>query len=160
MVSNDKSICQNCGSKLKRYDKVSRIVRTKGGKTSWIEIERHRYYELKHFCLQYPIWKKAYAALDGLSRRPSDLEVFSKKGEISDPTVRCVEARSYYIERMKTVEQVAIATDAELSSYILKGVTEGWSYDILKARLNIPCCKDVYYNLYRRFFWLLNKARD
>lgn len=62
-------------------------------------IERHRYYELKHFCLQYPIWKKAYAALDGLSRRPSDLEVFSKKGEISDPTVRCVEARSYYIER-------------------------------------------------------------
>ena len=65
-------------------------------------IERHRYYELKHFCLQYPIWKKAYAALDGLSRRPSDLEVFSKKGEISDPTVRCVEARSYYIERMKT----------------------------------------------------------
>lgn len=75
-------------------------------------------------------------------------------------TVRCVEARSYYIERMKTVEQVAIATDAELSSYILKGVTEGWSYDILKARLNIPCCKDVYYNLYRRFFWLLNKARD
>lgn len=46
-------------------------------------IERHRYYELKHFCLQYPIWKKAYAALDGLSRRPSDLEVFSKKGEIS-----------------------------------------------------------------------------
>ena len=32
-------------------------------------IERHRYYELKHFCLQYPIWKKAYAALDGLSRR-------------------------------------------------------------------------------------------
>lgn len=69
-------------------------------------IERHRYYELKHFCLQYPIWKKAYAALDGLSRRPSDLEVFSKKGEISDPTVRCVEARSYYIERMKTEEIV------------------------------------------------------
>ena len=30
-------------------------------------IERHRYYELKHFCLQYPIWKKAYAALDGLT---------------------------------------------------------------------------------------------
>lgn len=57
-------------------------------------------------------------------------------------------------------ERLAIATDAELSNYILKGVTEGWSYDILKARSNIPCCKDVYYNLYRRFFWLLNKARD
>ena len=87
-------------------------------------IERHRYYELKHFCLQYPIWKKAYAALDGLSRRPSDLEVFSKKGEISDPTVRCVEARSYYIERMKTVEQAAIATD---DPYNAKEFIERWS---------------------------------
>ena len=102
-------------------------------------IERHRYYELKHFCLQYPIWKKAYAALDGLSRRPSDMEVFSKNRVVGDPTARCAEARSHYLERMKTVEQTAIATDAELSNYILKGVTEGWSYDILKARLNIPC---------------------
>ena len=25
-------------------------------------IGKHRYYELKHFCLQYPIWKKAYNA--------------------------------------------------------------------------------------------------
>lgn len=32
-------------------------------------IEKHRYYELKHFCLQYPIWKKAYAALDGTNTK-------------------------------------------------------------------------------------------
>jgi len=31
-------------------------------------IEKHRYYELKHFCLQYQAWKRAYAALDGLSK--------------------------------------------------------------------------------------------
>lgn len=37
-----KSICHDCGIKLKRYDKVSRIVRTKGGNFSWIEIERFR----------------------------------------------------------------------------------------------------------------------
>ena len=24
----------------------------------------------------------------------------------------------------------------------------------------IPCCREVYYNLYRRFFWLLSKERD
>ena len=30
-------------------------------------IEKHRYYELKHFCLQYPIWRKAYSVLDGYS---------------------------------------------------------------------------------------------
>lgn len=33
-------------------------------------IEKHRYYELKHFCLQYPIWRKAYASLNGFSSKP------------------------------------------------------------------------------------------
>ncbi len=123
-------------------------------------IERHRYYELKYFCLQYPIWRKVYASLDGLSRRPENTMIFSKNEKIGNPTAKCAEEREFYCNRMKTVEQTVIVTDTELSNYILKGVTEGWSYDILKARLNIPCCKDVYYNLYRRFFWLLDKARD
>ena len=123
-------------------------------------IERHRYYELKHFCLQYPIWKKAYLSLDGLSKRPSDLMVFSKTGKIDDPTAKCAEAREFYLERLRIIEQVSIATDMELSSYILKAVTEGSSYEHLKTRLNIPCCKDKYYELYRRFFWLLNKERQ
>lgn len=30
-------------------------------------IERHRYYELKHFCLQYPIWKKHMQPWMGLA---------------------------------------------------------------------------------------------
>lgn len=41
-------------------------------------IERHRYYELKHFCLQYPIWKKTYEAMNGLLGRPADLASFGK----------------------------------------------------------------------------------
>ena len=28
-------------------------------------IPKHRYYELKHFCLQYPDWKKALVLLEG-----------------------------------------------------------------------------------------------
>ena len=128
-------------------------------------IERHRYYELKHFCLQYPIWKKAYAALDGLSNRPYDLAKFAKKKHRyydpdADPTVRCAEARAFYSERMKMVEQTAIKADAELASYIIKGVTEGLSYDSLLAQYQIPCCKDTYYERYRRFFYLLNKERQ
>lgn len=57
------------------------------------------------------------------------------------------------------IERVARLTDLELSFYILQGVTEGYSYDILKARFDIPCCKDTYYELYRRFFWLLDIER-
>lgn len=58
------------------------------------------------------------------------------------------------------VEQTAIEADANLAYYILKAVTEGLSYSHLKARLEIPCGKDMYYDRYRRFFWLLSKIRD
>ena len=58
------------------------------------------------------------------------------------------------------IEHTARQADPELADYILKGVTEGLSYDIIKARMNVPCCKDVYYDKYRKFFWLLNKVRN
>lgn len=122
-------------------------------------IEKHRYYELKHFCLQYPIWKKAYLALDGLAKRPSDLVLFSGQRDLSDPTAKCAEARIFYSNRIELVEQVAIETDTGFSDYILRAVTNGVSYDYLRTMLAIPCCKDTYYELYRRFFWLLNKER-
>lgn len=121
-------------------------------------IERHRYYELKHFCLQYPIWKKTYLALHGLSKRPEELAIFSNV--YSDPTYKCVEACEFYFDRMKMIEKTAADTDENLADYILKAVTEGWSYDSLKMAFNIPCCKDAYYDLYRKFFWLLNKERQ
>ena len=69
-------------------------------------IGKHRYYELKHFCLQYPIWKKARLALDGLSRRPADLQVFVSCGQVKgDPTERCAQSRIFFGERMEMVEQ-------------------------------------------------------
>ena len=123
-------------------------------------IEKHRYYELKHFCLQYPIWKKAYSTLDGLSSRPADLAGIKPTNSISDPTAKCAEAKTYYSERTSMIENVANETCPDLSDYILRAVTEAISYDHLKSRLDIPCSKDTYYDLYRRFFWLLSKARE
>lgn len=122
-------------------------------------INKHRYYELKHFCLQYPIWKKAYLALDGLSKRPSDLALFNKN-EHGDPTSRCVASMLRYSYRMSLVEDAAKKVGGELSEYILKAVTEGLSYEGIKAKFDIPCCREVYYKLYRRFFWELSRTRD
>ena len=121
-------------------------------------INRHRYYELKHFCLQYPVWKKAYEALDGLSRRPDDLLGIQKSG-IADPTARTAEAKAEFYRRMKLVESAASETDDVIGVYILFGVTEGLSYEKLKARYPVPCCKGDYYELYRKFFWILDKKR-
>lgn len=122
-------------------------------------IEKHRYYELKHFCLQYPLWKKTLLSLteiQGIQLR--DNVVTSKEG--GNPTALCAEERIFYTNRISMVEQTAKATDDTIGNYILKAVTEGLSYDYLKLRLEIPCCKDTYYELYRKFFKLLSAERQ
>lgn len=121
-------------------------------------IDRHRYYELKHFCLQYPSWKRAYLSLDGMSKRPID-SVIVKHFPGSDPVSRCAEARIFYKDRIDMVELAANDTDPLLGQYILQAVTEGLSYDVMRVRKGVPCSKDAYYELYRKFFWLLHQAR-
>lgn len=138
---------------------MSTSIRPELSKRNKYWLEKHRYYELKHFCLQYPSWKKAYHSFDGLSKMPTEAIALSKNHLFSDPVVKCTELRYRYSERMNMVEKAAHDTDAELSGYILKAVTEGISYDHLKAVTDIPCCKDTYYDLYRKFFWLLSRAR-
>lgn len=122
-------------------------------------IDKNRFYELKYFCLQYPLWKRAYEDLDGLRICSYDLSKVSRSSVRNDAIGECVEERSLYFERINVVEKAAIEADPYLASYILKAVTEGLSFDYLKTRLEIPCCRDTYYDRYRRFFWLLDSKK-
>ena len=123
-------------------------------------IDKNRYYELKYFCLQYPTWKHAYDLLDGLHICSYDLSTLSRTNNPSDPISHCVDERSIYYDRMKLVQEAALKTDPYLASYILKAVTEGYSYSYLESILEIPCGRDMYYDRYRRFFWILDKMKD
>lgn len=42
MTIKDVSTCPKCGGTLKYYDNVRRIIRTKGGNTSWIRVKRYK----------------------------------------------------------------------------------------------------------------------
>lgn len=64
------------------------------------------------------------------------------------------------LERVVLVERIAGEADNDLHTYILKAVTEGLSYTYLRTKMNIPCGRDMYYDRYRKFFWLLDNARD
>lgn len=124
-------------------------------------ISRHRYYELKHFCLQYPTWKRVRAALDDLSVHSPIIESIPVFGNIpSDPTAKYAIAKEYYSNKIKMVERVALEADPVIGMYVLRAVTEELSYNYLKMKLGIPCGKDMYYDRYRKFFWLLSKERQ
>ena len=51
-------------------------------------IPKHRYYELKHFCLQYPDWKKALVLLDGWNTEPRGIPGIIKGRPPESPTER------------------------------------------------------------------------
>lgn len=120
-------------------------------------IDKHRHYELKHFCLQYHEWKRAYNSCDGLNASRIDDGI--RSSEPGDPTAKYAMKKAYYLERIQMVERAAMDADQVLCNYILKAVTEELSYTYLKSKLKIPCGKDMYYDRYRRFFWLLSNSR-
>ena len=122
-------------------------------------IDKHRYYELKHFCLQYPQWRKFYKAIDGLIFPTVTLDNTPRSKSVSDFTAKQAVAKAYYADKIEMVEKAAEQADKELAGYILKAVTEGLSYTYLKSKLEIPCGKDMYYDRYRKFFWILSELR-
>lgn len=139
---------------------MATVIRAEISEKNKYWIDKHRHYELKHFCLQYPEWKRAYAEFSDVSIPLSMIERVPTSNIPGDPTAKRVMMKNYYAERIKLIERIALETDNCLHNYILKAVTEGLSYTYLKARLDIPCGRDLYYDRYRRFFWLLSKARE
>ena len=108
-------------------------------------IDKHRHYELKHFCLQYPVWKKTYADLDSVGISISTADRMPTSNLPGDPTGNRAVAKAQLIERIEMVERIAKEADDYLWNYILKAVTENLSYTYLKTKLDIPCGKDMYY---------------
>lgn len=122
-------------------------------------IPRQRYYELKHFCMQYNDWKKALTLIDIWETSPQHLSGVIKGTPPESPTERIALARVYYSRCIDILESCIGKLEGSLAPYILKGVTEGLGYDILRNR-GCPCCREIYYECYRYFFWLLSKERQ
>lgn len=138
---------------------MSTLIRPEVSEKNKYWISKHRHYELKHFCLQYPTWKREFAAYKNIGPNLSKFEALYSGSMKSDPTANWAVKRAYYSERIELVENAAREADYILYKYILKAVTEGLSFTYLKTILRMPCSRDIYYDRYRRFFWLLNQMR-
>jgi len=139
---------------------MATVIRPQISEKSKYYIDKHRYYELKHFCLQYNEWKKAHASCGEALIFTSKFEQVSTNVMPSDLTAKYAMRRAQYAERIKMIEIAAKDADEFLYLYILKAVTEGLSYTHLKMHYDIPCGRDMYYDRYRKFFWLLSEMRD
>ncbi len=122
-------------------------------------ISKHRHYELKHFCLQYNDWKKAYKNCSESVMFASNIDRMPSGSTHSDLTAKYATKCAYYGDQIQLIERAAREADEFLYPYILKAVTEGLSYTYLKSRLGMPCGRDMYYDRYRKFFWILSELK-
>lgn len=103
--------------------------------TNKYDLSKHRFYELKHWCLQYPEWEALYNDIDGYCKQHGDTT--SKDGILL--------AELY--TKMALVRKVCQDTDADISEELLRTVTG--------KSIEIPSTSYIY----KRFFWLLDKVK-
>ena len=120
-------------------------------------IPKHRYYELKHFVMQYPDWAEAVQGKTSLVR-PSMRKDKVQSSALSDPTYETMERGIIFSHYIDIVNEAAFKS-GRLGKLIMNNVIEGvgfkdWSETASKAS------RDEYYILYRKFFWELDKLRD
>lgn len=108
------------------------------------EISKHRFYELKHFCLQYPEWLKLYSEADGYASE-------SGKNE-GDTTSKDGMTRAQLWKNMRMVinicEEIGYEQWPMLFRYIIgisKKIPEGEN--------------DLFFHYYHKFFYVLSKKR-
>lgn len=135
---------------------MTTVIRPEVSKRSKYYISRHRYYELKHFCLQYPEFKRIYNDL--CEKIPGGIIRVNKDDCV--PVDESAAVRQRYLDKILLIEDCCKMTDPVIGDYILKGVTKGYSYSYFKTALSIPCCKEVYYEFYRKFFYILDRTKN
>ena len=126
--------------------------------SSKYHISKHRYYELKHYCMQYKEWKDMLLRINEYPEY--FVKLYTDYSQNESPTEHVAMMRADLERNIKLIEQTALKCDDYLGKYILKAVTEDVSFITLQTIYDIPCGKDMYYDRYRKFFWMLSQFRS
>lgn len=133
-------------------------IRASVKKSNKYYLPKHRFYELYHYCLQYPEWLDEYNSIAQLSAVNTEGQPGSGTG---DPTFTKAERRLELITRIEEIRKAAAAADRQLAKYILLAVTkEGTSYNFLHAVHGMPCSRKMFYDRRRKFYWIMDKMRN
>lgn len=118
---------------MKNCNEIMRGERAELSKKNPYYISKHRYYELKHFCRQYDEWKRALVRIDGWKAFPESTGAIVNATP-SNPTEQMAMARAFYSSRVDLLEHCLGELEPAIAPYILRGVTEGHSYEALRIQ--------------------------
>ncbi len=117
-------------------------------------ISKHKYRELKNFCLQYREKIAERNSYYGISA--VQITGMPKGASKDDATFNKVMRASKLSDDIELLEQTARAADAALFQYIISNVADNIPYEQMN---NPPCGRRQFYEARRKFFYLLSQKR-
>lgn len=121
-------------------------------------IPREKYYELLYFSRQYNTMKQELHELR-MSYPCLNQDAMVANSDIPDPVARAYARIETLLEKIHMIESTAIETDPELAKWVRIGVTNDYSYEYMHQMLGMPIGRTKYYELYRKYFYLLAQKR-
>ena len=118
------------------------------------EISKFRYMELLNFCRQYNELKRKLENCYGV--RSPILSDLPRSGAKTSIVERQADAAEKYRDKIDKIEAAAYkASDGSKEIYmaIIRNVSTGVTYE----HMSVPCGRRQFYEIRRRFFWLLDK---
>lgn len=125
--------------------------------SSEYNISRHRYRELKEFCLQYEEKKAELQQIYTSSTVAPEVAV--KGGIPGNPTEKKVMRASNLKNEIKVIDDSlfeACGDDVGLVEFLKKNITLGIGFEALGC---VPCSCRSFYQYRRLFFFLLDKRK-
>ena len=142
---------------------MSTEIRPELSQDNKYHISKHRYYELLHFCRQYTEYLAEKEQILATCVRPvvanHTITTDAMASHRTDHMERWAIRLADVDDKIKLIEQTTVDADKELSGYILMSVTSGLGFDAMKARYDVPCSRNTFYDRYRKFFWILDQRR-
>ena len=125
-------------------------------KSSKYYIPGEEFLTVVHFCRQYPLWVAELAAsadpMSGINYSGDRVQTSNQ----SDPTSDLAMRRNAIQQKKDIVDAVAAETAGDLAKWLVLGVGHGLTYYQLREA-GIPCGKEIYYALRRKFYFDLSK---
>lgn len=122
-------------------------------------ISKKRYKELCGFCEQYPEWKLKISNCLSVSGISYSNTPRSKTNAINHPTEDAAIKMERYMSNCKLIEEVAQKVAPNDWKHLIAGICGGKSVTWLIAVDGMNMSKSVFYDLRKKFFFLLDKEK-
>lgn len=124
-------------------------------KRSKYYLPKETFLTVVHYCKQYPLWVHELTTLQGTKGIAYDGDRVQTSHD-SDPTYEMAMKREEYRKKKDKVDEVACFVAGGMAEWIVRGAC----YDMPFYKLRqdgIPCEKNLYYRLRRRFYYEMSK---